>query len=78
MPKTLRTQKHKALISVLRATRLEREFTQRQLSAKLKRAENFMARIESGERRLDIGEFFEIAGALDVDPVVLFTRVARW
>ena len=33
---------------------------------------------ESGERRLDVVEFFEFAAALGVEPVALFERVARW
>ena len=48
------------------------------LSKKLRHSENCITKIETGERRLDVVEFFEIAGALDVDPVTLFTRIARW
>jgi hypothetical protein len=64
MPKSLRTKRHRALTSVLRATRIEHELTQRELSARPRRAPNYIAKIEIGERRLDT--------------VVLFTRVARW
>jgi hypothetical protein len=78
MPKSLRTDRHRALTSVLRATRLERGFTQLALSQKLRHSENYITKIETGERRLDVVEFFEIAQALDVDPVTLFTRIARW
>ena len=78
MPKSLRSGRHKALMSVLRATRTERGLTQRELSAKLGRASNYITKVETGERRLDVIEFFEIADSLGVDPVVLFTRVARW
>jgi hypothetical protein len=78
MPKSLRTDRHRALTSVLRATRLERGLTQSVLSKKLRHSENYITKIETGERRLDVVEFFEIAQALDVDPVTLFTRIARW
>lgn len=37
-----------------------------------------VAAVESGERRLDVVEFFELAEALGVNPVALFERVARW
>jgi hypothetical protein len=40
--------------------------------------QSFMAATETGERRLDVVEFFELATALGVDPVALFERVARW
>jgi transcriptional regulator with XRE-family HTH domain len=65
-------------MSVLRATRIEQGLTQRALSAKLHRAPNYITKIETGERRLDAIEFFDISDALGVDPVVLFTRIARW
>jgi transcriptional regulator with XRE-family HTH domain len=78
MPKSLRSKRHRALTSVLRATRIEHGLTQRELSARLKRAPNYIAKIETGERRLDTVEFFDVADALGVDPVVLFTRVATW
>jgi transcriptional regulator with XRE-family HTH domain len=53
-------------------------FTQRQLAAKWKRPQSTVAATETGERRLDVVEFFELAEALEVDPVALFERVARW
>jgi hypothetical protein len=34
--------------------------------------------VENGERRLDVVEFVELAKALKVDPVVLFSRFLRW
>jgi transcriptional regulator with XRE-family HTH domain len=37
-----------------------------------------LAKIEAGERRLDVAEFISIAGALKVEPEVLFGRVLRW
>jgi Helix-turn-helix len=78
MAKSLRSGRHKALTSVLRATRMEKGLTGRELSQKLRHAPNYVTKIETGERRLDVVEFFEIAQALGVDPVTLFTRVARW
>jgi transcriptional regulator with XRE-family HTH domain len=78
MAKSLRTKRHRALTSVIRATRIDRGLTQRELSAKLRRAPNYITKIETGERRLDTVEFFDIADALGVDPIVLFTRVANW
>lgn len=51
--------------------------SQRQLTAKLKRSSSFVWKTETGERRLDVLEFIEIARALDVDPVELLGRVLR-
>ena len=42
--------------------------TQRQLAAKLDRERNLIGRLELGERRLDVVEFFRICKALRADP----------
>jgi transcriptional regulator with XRE-family HTH domain len=78
MARTLRTKRHKAMMAVLRASRTEKGLTQRQLAEKLGRAENFVNKVETGERRLDLIEFFQLAEGLGVDPIVLFTRIANW
>jgi hypothetical protein len=44
----------------------------------MKRPQSLVAATETGERRLDVVEFFEFATALGVEPVALFERVARW
>jgi transcriptional regulator with XRE-family HTH domain len=63
---------------VLRGVRVERGLKQRELSRKLKKAENYITKIETGERRCDVPEFFELCEAMGVDPIEIFTRVARW
>jgi ribosome-binding protein aMBF1 (putative translation factor) len=78
LPKSLRSRRHRALLAVLVGSRKEAGLTQRQVAAKWKRPQSTVAAIESGERRLDVAEFFELAEALGVDPVALFERVARW
>ena len=78
MAKSLRSRRHRALIAVLIGSRKDAGLTQRQLADKWKRTQSTVAAIESGERRLDVVEFFELAEVLGVDPVALFDRVARW
>jgi DNA-binding XRE family transcriptional regulator len=78
LPKSLRSRRHRALVAVLVGSRKDAGLTQRQVAAKWKRPQSTVAAIESGERRLDVVEFFELAQALGVDPVALFERVARW
>ncbi|MBI4575636.1 MAG: helix-turn-helix transcriptional regulator [Planctomycetes bacterium] len=43
--------------------------TQRALAARLGREHSFVARLELGERRLDVVEFYWLCGAVGVDPV---------
>lgn len=78
MRKTLRSRRHRALITVVVATRLENKITQRDLADRLGKSHSFISKFESGERRLDVIEFTELAEALKVDPEVLFARYLRW
>ena len=41
--------------------------TQAELAARLSRPQSFVSKIERGERRLDVVEFFEVAQALGID-----------
>jgi transcriptional regulator with XRE-family HTH domain len=45
--------------------------TQHALAARLKKPQSFVAKLEGGERRIDVVEFFTIARALDADPLKL-------
>ena len=42
--------------------------TQAELAARLNRPQSFVAKYESGERRLDVVEFIEVAAAIGFDP----------
>jgi Helix-turn-helix domain len=78
LPKSLRSRRHRALLAVLIGSRKAAGMTQRQVAVKWKRPQSTVAAVETGERRLDVVEFLELAEALGVDPVVLFKRVAHW
>lgn len=78
LAKSLRSRRHRALLAVLVGSRKEAGLTQRQVATKWKRPQSTVAAIESGERRLDVVEFFELASVLGVDAVALFQRVASW
>jgi len=51
------------------------ELSQEELARRLRRSQSFIAKIEVGERRLDVLEFIEIARALNRDPSELLSRV---
>ena len=65
MLKTLGTKRHKALISLLIARREKAGLTQTQLADALGEYQSFVARLESGQRRVDIIEFMELARVLN-------------
>jgi ribosome-binding protein aMBF1 (putative translation factor) len=74
---TLRSATHRALISVIVELRQGLGLSQREFAMKLGESNNFVWRIEAGERRVDIMEFCKIAKALEADPVDVLRRVLR-
>ncbi len=75
MGKQLRNARHRALMAAVVAARTKASMSQRELARRLGRAHSFVAKIESGERQLNVLEFCELADALAVDPRDLFARV---
>ena len=51
--------------------------TQRQLAKRLKREHSFVGRIESGERRLDVVEFYWVCRACDQDPKSIYDELLK-
>lgn len=69
--------RHRAIASAIATARRHARLSQRELARKLKVPPNWIQRIESLERRVDVAEFIAIARAIDVDPVSLLSRVLR-
>jgi transcriptional regulator with XRE-family HTH domain len=63
------------LISVIVARREAAGLTQRQLTAKLKRSNSFVWKLEAGERQLNVLEFMEIAKVLGVKASTLMEEI---
>jgi len=75
--KTLGTGRHRALIALLIAKRESAGLTQTELAAKLGEYQSFVARLESGQRRVDVVEFLELADLLGFDPHEALDRLSR-
>lgn len=73
MAKTIRSSGHEALRDALIAARKTAGLTQAELASKLKCHQSFVARVESGERRIDVIELIVLARAMDTDPAALLT-----
>jgi len=73
----LRSAKHRALIAAIVEARKAAGMSQREFAKRLKRSNNFVWRIEAGERQVNVLEFFEIAKAAGLSPDVLTRRVMR-
>ena len=64
--------RQRAVAVALRKAREAAGISQRQLSERLQQPPNWIQRIESLERRVDVAEFIAIAKATGADPVELF------
>ena len=67
MTKTLGSKCHKALIGFLIERRKAGDMTQMQLADRLGESQQFIAYLESGQRRVDVVEFLELAEVLGFD-----------
>lgn len=76
LAKTLGSARHKALIALLIKERIAAGMNQTDLARTLGQYQSFVARVESGERRVDVIEFIDIAKAIDFDPKAAFAKLA--
>lgn len=77
MPKSVFTDANKAVIAVLVDARKSAGVRQEDLAKRLGKPQSFVSRIEGGQRRVDVIEFYAIARALGVDPAALYSQVVR-
>lgn len=75
MARSLRSNGHIALMEALVRLRKEKSVTQEGLGKQLNRPQSYIAKIETGERRLDAIELMEIAIALNIDVMDLLRPV---
>lgn len=68
MEKTLTSKAHAKLVRILIDKREAAGVTQTELAGRLGEYQSFVARLESGQRRIDVVELVEIGNALGVDP----------
>ena len=75
MPRTLYDPDHEVLVGMLRDMRKRKSVHQSELGRRLGRPQSFVAKVEAGQRRLDLLELRDWCSALDADVVAL---VRRW
>lgn len=76
MPKTLWSEAQDALVATLTQSRKEAGISQVALATKLRCQQSLIARIESGERRIDLVELVILCRAIGVDPSDVLLAVA--
>ena len=73
-PKGWREDRYRQLIEALIQRRKQRSLSQQQLASLLNRGQPFVSRYETGERRLDVAEFADVAVALGLSPSELIRQ----
>ena len=77
MSRTLQSPRHESLRALLVERRKAARLSQATVAASLGRYQSFIANVESGQRRVDVVEFIELAEAIGFDPCKALKRVAR-
>jgi transcriptional regulator with XRE-family HTH domain len=75
MEKSVHTAEYAALRSELRKMREDAGLSQRDLASRLKVAHSWVAKVETGERRIDLVEFGWFAAACGVAPLTVLERL---
>jgi transcriptional regulator with XRE-family HTH domain len=77
MDKTIYSRQSECVRKALVALRTNAHLTQRQLAGKLHRERSLVGRLELGERRLDMVEFFWLCRACEADPAKKSAHLMR-
>ncbi len=77
MRKTIHSPANYIFCSMLRDERTKRSLSQSVLAKKLDKPQSFIAKVEKGERRLDLIEFLTIAKAMKLDPIRFIRKLQR-
>jgi transcriptional regulator with XRE-family HTH domain len=75
--KTIHSKRHKRLIELVMAERKSAGIRQVQLAKKLKKSQTWIARLEGGERRLDVIELIDLAEAIGFDAPGIVAEVQQ-
>jgi len=77
MPKSVFTDAYASVVAFLVALRREKGVSQVELAKRLGKTQQFISNIETGERRMDVVEFYAIVKALGANPEATFSELAR-
>lgn len=70
------SDEYQRVINALKKARKENGITQAQLAEALGKPQSFIAKVESGERRLDVVEFVHLARLVGMEPEAVVRSLA--
>ena len=74
---TIRTKAHRILVATIAAERQDRGITQVELAKVCRKSQTWVARLEAGDRRIDVVEFVALARVIGFDPAPVVARLAN-
>lgn len=66
---------YQQVIKALRDARIACGITQQEVASAFGRPQSFIAKVESGERRLDVVEFVHLCHFLSIEPRVIIDKI---
>lgn len=77
MERTIYSEANSALLGLLIQARKDAGLTQQELANRLEEHQSFVSKYESGERRLDVIEFLQIAQCIGADPCDIIRELLK-
>lgn len=77
MPRSAFSEPYAKMLANLITLRKERGVSQAELGSRIGKEQAFISRIERGERRIDVVEFYALAQALGVAPAEAYVAVTK-
>ena len=68
----------RAVVAVIKASREDADLSREELAKRLGLTYSQIVNIENNRRAVGLIDFIMLAEAIEVDPVALFERIARW
>lgn len=66
---------YQMVIKSLRDARIANHITQEELGRAIGRPQSFIAKVENGERRLDIVEFVHLCRLINIEPIDVINKL---
>jgi transcriptional regulator with XRE-family HTH domain len=74
---SISNKRHAALASAILTERHRSGLTQAEVAKRLRKVQSTIAQIESGQRRVDVVEFLQIADVLGFDPIEIISEIRK-